>query len=91
MKTSHIIIGAAAIAAVGLYVYSTRSKAPTAAVKKATTKPHAPAVLVSLKDYATKLGISSPSVAVDVDSELDGDIVTARASDAQLEIQYSLA
>lgn len=103
MKTSHLIIGAAAVAAVGLFVYS-RSKAPkasTAAVAsvKLTPLEQARAAAQELLDSAKKLG-SSLGVSTSTDSppstsqrtvDLEGDIPTARASAARTHILYAEA
>ena len=97
MNKKHLIIGAAAIAAVGLYFYTRKSKAPTAAVAPTVmTSSGGVTVTAAIKNTATRIAnafSSSTSAAptVSADASLDGDIPTARASDAQNEIAYSLA
>lgn len=91
MKTN-LIIGAAALAAVGLFLYSRKPKAPTAAVAKLTPLEQARAAAEDLLESAKRLGSSlgastaptTRSASVD-----EGDIHTARASAAQTHILYT--
>jgi hypothetical protein len=95
MKTTHLIIGAAAIAAVGLFIYARKSKAPTAAVQPSPmTSSGGVTVTAAAKNVATRIASafsSSSSPPAPADASADGDEMTARASDAQFEIAYSLA
>lgn len=94
----HLIIGAAAVAAVGLFLYSRSSKkAPTAAVQPSPmTSSGGITVTATLRDAGARiasafgLGSTTPAPAT-TDVGADGDVMTARASDAQNEIAYSLA
>lgn len=89
MNQKHIIIGAAiAAAAVGVYLYKTRSKkAGTAAVQPSPMTSSGGVAVTSLKDAAARIAstFAAPSTAA-ATLDLDGDIATARAFDAPAEL-----